>query len=758
MRVIKRNGSVEAVDFNKITERIKKLSSEISESIDPIKIAQKVCNSLYDNVTTRELDELSSEIAIALCTEHPDYGVLAAHLCASNLHKSTVGRFSECMKLLHEKKLVGDDLVKIVESHQDEIEEMIDYGNDFLFDFFGLKTLMKSYLLKVDGIIQERPQDMWMRVSIGIHGNDMLHVRDTYTYMSQLYFTHATPTLFNAGTPYPQLSSCYLVELQEDSIGGIYSTLHDCAQISKWAGGIGLHIHKLRSTGADIRNIKGVCTGIIPSLRVFNATSRYVNQGGKRPGSIAIYLSVDHPDIFKLLDMRKNHGDEEERCRDLFSGIWISDLFMERVEKNENWSLFCPSKIPTGLQDVYGDEYRKLYLRYEAEGLYSKQVSAQKLWIAICNAQIETGNPYLLYKDTVNAKSNQQNVGVIKSSNLCTEIVEYTSPDEIAVCNLASIALPKFVELPDTGEGWPKFNFEKLYQIVKTVTRNLNRVIDINFYPVDKARRSNMRHRPIGIGVQGLADVYMLFKYPFDSNEAIELNKQIFETIYYASMQQSMELARVEGPYETYTGSPVSQGVFQFDMWGVAQDNSRYDWDRLKHDVREHGVRNSLLLAPMPTASTSQILGNNECIEPYTSNIYTRRTLAGEFVVVNKHLIKDLLNLNLWNNELKNKIVFHNGSIQVIHEIPESLKRIYKTAWELKQKTLIDQAVDRGKYICQSQSLNLFISQPTIKTLSSMHFYAWKSGLKTGLYYLRTQPAAAPIQFTLAPSCESCSS
>lgn len=758
MRVIKRNGNVEAVDFNKITERIKKLSGEISESIDPIKVAQKVCNSLYDQVTTRELDELSSEIAIALCTEHPDYGVLAAHLCTSNLHKSTVGRFSTGVRLLRANKLVSDELSEITDTHREEIESIINYDNDYLLDYFGLKTLMKSYLLKVNGEIQERPQDMWMRVSIGIHGNDMDQVRDTYTHMSTLYFTHATPTLFNAGTPFPQLSSCYLVELQEDSISGIYSTLQDCAQISKWAGGIGLHIHKLRSTGSDIRNIKGVCTGIIPSLRVFNATSRYVNQGGKRPGSIAIYLSVDHPDIFKLLDMRKNHGDEEERCRDLFSGIWISDLFMERVEKDEQWSLFCPSKTPVGLQDVYGGEYRELYLRYEADGLYTRRVSAQKLWIAICNAQVETGNPYLLYKDAVNMKSNQQNVGVIKSSNLCTEIVEYTSPDEIAVCNLASIALPKFVDPAATADGLPKFNFEKLHQIVKTVTRNLNRVIDINFYPVDKARRSNMRHRPIGIGVQGLADVYMLFKYPFDSSEAHELNKNIFETIYHASMEQSMELARVEGPYETFAGSPVSRGVFQFDMWGVSQNNDRYDWDALKRNVREHGVRNSLLLAPMPTASTSQILGNNECIEPYTSNIYTRRTLAGEFVVVNKHLIKDLLALGLWNNELKNKIIFHNGSIQVIHEIPDALKRIYKTAWELKQRTLIDQAVDRGRYICQSQSLNLFISQPTIKTLSSMHFYAWKKGLKTGMYYLRTQPAAAPIQFTIAPSCESCSS
>ena len=755
MQVIKRDGRSQHVDFNKITDRIKKLSREISTTIDPIKVAQKVCNSLYDGVSTRELDELSSEIAVSLCTEHPDYGVLAAHLCANNLHKSISMSFLDVVQFLHARGIVSDELKRITETHYETISKMMDYDRDYLFDYFGLKTLMKSYLLKTDDVVRERPQDMWMRVSIGIHGEDMDRVRETYTHMSQLFFTHATPTLFNAGTPYPQLSSCYLVEMQDDSISGIFSTLEDCAQISKWAGGIGLHIHKLRATGSDIRNTKGGCTGIIPSLRVFNATSRYVNQGGKRPGSIAIYLSVDHPDIFKLLDMRKNHGDEEERCRDLFSGVWVSDLFMERVRDDKMWSMFCPSTLPEKLENVYGDEYRALYERYESqEGLTYRrqQVSAQKLWIAICNSQIETGNPYLLYKDAVNRKSNQQNVGVIKSSNLCTEIVEYTAPDEIAVCNLASLALPKFVTTNKT------FDHEHLHRVVKIVTRNLNRVIDVNFYPVDKARKSNMRHRPIGIGVQGLADVYMMHKVSFDSPEAAQLNHDIFETIYHAAMEQSMELAKEEGPYETFTGSPVSRGVFQFDMWETQSTfEKRYDWDALKFKVKVHGVRNSLLVAPMPTASTSQILGNNECIEPYTSNLYARRTLAGEFVVLNKHLVKDLLDLGKWTTDLKNKIIFHNGSIQNIPEIPQSMKDIYKTAWEIKQRHLIDQATERGRYVCQSQSLNLFMAKPSVKALSSMHFYAWAQGLKTGIYYLRTQPAANPVQFTLNP-CESCSS
>ena len=752
MRVIKRDGRSQEVDFNKITHRITKISSEISNNIDPIKVAQKVCNSLYDNVTTKELDELSAEIAVSLSTIHPDYGTLAAHLCTSNLHKSTCGEFVQCVKKLRMNGLVGDVLCNIASEYELDINKVIDYERDYLFDYFGIKTLMKSYLLKVNDEIIERPQDMWMRVAIGIHGRDIQRVFETYEYMSRKYFTHATPTLFNAGTDHPQLSSCYLMEVEDDSISGIYNSLHDCAQISKWAGGIGIHIHKLRATGSNIRNLKGVCTGIVPSLRVFNATSRYVNQGGKRPGSIAVYLAVDHPDIFKLIDLRKNHGDEEERCRDLFYGVWVSDLFMERVKANDKWSLFCPSKIPESLQDVCGEDYKDRYLQYEREGLYVKQVDAQKLWFAICNAQIETGTPYILYKDSVNAKSNQMNVGVIKSSNLCTEIVEYTSPDEIAVCNLASIALPMFVKDNDT------FDFEMLHKIAKIVTINLNKVIDVNFYPVDKAKRSNMRHRPIGIGVQGLADVYMMLRMPFDSSEATKLNKDIFETIYHAALEQSMENAITDGPYETFRGSPASFGKLQFDLWNQPMQNTRYDWNKLKQNIMKHGLRNSLLLAPMPTASTSQILGNNECIEPYTSNIYLRRTLAGEFVVVNKHLIKDLIRLGIWNNHLKDKIIYHNGSVQNINEIPNDIKNLYKTAWELKQKVIIDQAADRGQYICQSQSMNLFVSRPTIKLLSSMHFYSWSKGLKTGIYYLRTQPAAQPIQFSISPTiCESCS-
>lgn len=757
MQVVKRDHRLEAVDFNKITRRITKLSKEISEngSIDPIKVAQKVCNSLYDKVTTKELDELSAEIAVSLSTDHPDYGILASRLCTNNLHKNTLGHFGAVVHRLREHGLVSQRLVDVYEQHSDTILSAIDYERDYLFDFFGLKTLMKSYLLKVSNETVERPQDMLMRVAIGIHGDDMERVLETYEYTSKKYFTHATPTLFNAGTDFPQLSSCYLMEMEDDSISGIYNTLGECAQISKWAGGIGLHIHKLRATGSDIRNAKGVCTGIVPSLRVFNATSRYVNQGGKRPGSIAIYLAVDHPDIFKLLDLRKNHGDEEERCRDLFYGIWVSDLFMERVRNNEKWSLFCPSKIPDSLQELYGDEYKQRYIEYESKGLYTRQVDAQTLWYSICNAQIETGTPYILYKDAINQKSNQKNVGVIKSSNLCTEIMEYTSPDEIAVCNLASIALPMFVRKDRT------FDFEALHQIVKCVTLNLNRVIDVNFYPVEKARRSNLRHRPIGIGVQGLADVYMMMGFPFDSPEALHMNELIFETMYHGALERLMELASQEGgPYETFYGSPASQGILQFDMWGAKVSNLRYDWDTLKTSIQTYGLRNSLLMAPMPTASTSQILGNNECFEPYTSNIYLRRTLAGEFVVINKHLVRDLLRIGIWNKTLKDKIVYHNGSVQNIQEIPQSIKNLYKTSWELKQKVLIDQAVGRGKFICQSQSMNLFVARPTIKLLSSMHFYSWEQGLKTGIYYLRTQPAASPVQVTIDPSliCETCSS
>lgn len=754
MQVIKRNGDKESVSFDKITNRIQKLSSVISSTIDPIKIAQKVCNSLYDNVTTTELDELSSEIAISLITENPDYGRLATHICVSNLHKNTNPSFMETITVLHDSKKITKELYSVVCEHKELLESTIQYDRDYVFDYFGLKTLQRSYLTKVNKTIVERPQHMWMRVSLGIHGSDVDSVIETYNCMSKKWFTHATPTLFNAGTPHPQLSSCFLMELEDDSITGIYNTLQECAQISKFAGGIGLHIHKLRATGSDIRNVKNACTGIVPSLRVFNATSRYVNQSGHRPGSIAIYLTVDHADIYKLLDLKKNHGDEDERCRDLFYGIWVPDLFMERVKNDGVWSLFCPKAIDYQLENVYGDEYNRLYTQFEQNRMYVKQVKAQHLWFAICNSQIETGTPYILYKDAVNRKSNQQNVGVIKSSNLCTEIVEYTSPDEIAVCNLASIALPSFVNEDKS------FNHEMLHYVTKVITRNLNKVIDINFYPVDKARVSNMRHRPIGIGVQGLADTYMMMRYPFDSKEASTLNMDIFETIYHASMESSMELAKENGAYETCTGSPVSNGIFQFDLWDQHEykcGSKRYDWELLKTNVIKYGVRNSLLIAPMPTASTSQILGNNECFEPYTSNIYLRRTLAGEFVVLNKHLVKDLLEAGLWNEDMKNKIIANHGSVQPIQNIPDEIKRLYKTAWELKQKVLIDQAADRGIYVCQSQSLNLFVPRPDLRTLSSMHFYAWNKGLKTGMYYLRTMPASQPIPVSLRPDCESCS-
>jgi ribonucleoside-diphosphate reductase alpha chain len=754
MQVTKRNGEKEIVSFDKITQRIRLLADKISPEIDPIRVAQKVCNSLYDNVTTSELDELSAEISISLCTENTAYGTLAAHLCVNNLHKTTSESFVDTITKLYKAKKVTQQVYEVACEHKDVLHDAIDYDKDYLFDYFGIKTLQKSYLLKIGKTIVERPQSMWMRVSLGIHGKDIQSAIETYKHMSNMCFTHATPTLFNAGTDHPQMSSCFLMELEDDSINGIYKSLQECAQISKYAGGIGMHIHKLRATGSDIRNVKNACTGIVPSLRVFNATSRYVNQSGHRPGSIAIYLSVDHADIYKFLDLKKNHGDEEERCRDLFYGAWIPDLFMRRVKEDGMWSLFCPNKVGYKLENVYGEEYEALYEQLERDQKYVRQVKAQHLWFAICNSQIETGTPYIVYKDAVNRKSNQQNVGIIKSSNLCTEIVEYTSPDEIAVCNLASISLPSFI----TEDL--QYDHNKLHDVVKVITTNLNRIIDVNFYPVEKARVSNMRHRPIGIGVQGLADVYMRMRLPFDSKEAAKLNMDIFETIYHASMERSMELAIKEGVYNTFEGSPVSQGTFQFDMWGEHEykcGSGRYDWDALKEKVKKHGVRNSLLVAPMPTASTSQILGNNECIEPYTSNIYLRRTLAGEFVVVNKHLIKDLTLSGLWNESLKNQIISHNGSIQNIDIIPHDLKQLYKTAWEIKQRNLIDQAADRGMYVCQSQSLNLFVARPDLRTLSSMHFHGWSRGLKTGMYYLRTTPASEPVKVSLRPECESCS-
>lgn len=753
MYVIKRDGRKETVKFDKVTARIEKLAYSLSEHVDTFAVAQKVIEGIYDGVTSSQLDSLAAEIAASMTTRHPDYAILAARIAVSNLHKNTKKSFSETMKDLYEyidpktlKKapLLAEDVFNLIWSNRDLLDSTIIYDRDFGYDYFGFKTLEKSYLLKLSGKIAERPQHMLMRVSIGIHKNDIESAIETYNYMSERWFTHATPTLFNAGTPKPQLSSCFLLQMEEDSIDGIYNTLKNCAKISQSAGGIGLSIHNIRATGSYIRGTNGTSNGIVPMLRVFNDTARYVDQGGgKRKGSFAIYLEPWHADIFDFLELKKNHGKEEIRARDLFYAMWISDLFMERVEADGEWSLFCPSEAP-GLADCYGDKFRELYARYEEEGRARKTVKAQELWFAILESQIETGTPYMLYKDACNEKSNQKNLGTIKSSNLCTEIVEYTAKDEIAVCNLASIALPRFVI-----NG--KFDHQKLFDITYVITKNLNKVIDINYYPVIEARNSNMRHRPIGIGVQGLADAFILMRMPFDSEGARELNKEIHETIYYASMTASKDLAKKDGAYETYEGSPVSQGIFQYDMWNVTPTD-RWEWDVLKEEVKKYGVRNSLLLAPMPTASTSQILGNNECFEPYTSNIYSRRVLSGEFPIVNKHLLKDLVKLNLWNENMKNKIIGANGSVQDIAEIPADLKEIYKTVWEIKQRTIIDMAADRGAYICQSQSLNLFIQDANFAKLTSMHFYAWKKGLKTGMYYLRTKSAADAIKFTVEQS------
>ncbi len=753
MYVIKRDGRKETVKFDKVTARIEKLAYSLSEHVDTFAVAQKVIEGIYDGVTSSQLDSLAAEIAASMTTRHPDYAILAARIAVSNLHKNTKKSFSETMKDLYEyidpktlKKapLLAEDVFNLIWSNRDLLDSTIIYDRDFGYDYFGFKTLEKSYLLKLSGKIAERPQHMLMRVSIGIHKNDIESAIETYNFMSERWFTHATPTLFNAGTPKPQLSSCFLLQMEEDSIDGIYNTLKNCAKISQSAGGIGLSIHNIRATGSYIRGTNGTSNGIVPMLRVFNDTARYVDQGGgKRKGSFAIYLEPWHADIFDFLELKKNHGKEEIRARDLFYAMWISDLFMERVEADGEWSLFCPSEAP-GLADCYGDKFRELYARYEEEGRARKTVKAQELWFAILESQIETGTPYMLYKDACNEKSNQKNLGTIKSSNLCTEIVEYTAKDEIAVCNLASIALPRFVI-----NG--KFDHQKLFDITYVITKNLNKVIDINYYPVIEARNSNMRHRPIGIGVQGLADAFILMRMPFDSEGARELNKEIHETIYYASMTASKDLAKKDGAYETYEGSPVSQGIFQYDMWNVTPTD-RWEWDVLKEEVKKYGVRNSLLLAPMPTASTSQILGNNECFEPYTSNIYSRRVLSGEFPIVNKHLLKDLVKLNLWNENMKNKIIGANGSVQDIDEIPADLKEIYKTVWEIKQRTIIDMAADRGAYICQSQSLNLFIQDANFAKLTSMHFYAWKKGLKTGMYYLRTKSAADAIKFTVEQS------
>jgi ribonucleoside-diphosphate reductase alpha chain len=752
MFVLKRNGKRESVKFDKVTARIEKLSYSLSSLIDPIDVAKKVVQGIYDGVPTTELDNLAAETAASLTTKHPDYALLASRIAISNLHKNTMKSFSETMEKLYNytdigsgkrTPLLAEDVYEIIQTNAELLDSTIIYDRDFAFDYFGFKTLEKAYLLRIDGKVAERPQHMYMRVAIGIHKNDIENVIKTYNLMSERWFTHATPTLFNAGSPKPQMSSCFLLTMKDDSIEGIYDTLKQTAKISQSAGGIGLAIHNIRATGSYIGGTNGTSNGIVPMLRVFNDTARYVDQGGgKRKGAFAIYLEPWHADVFAFLDLRKNHGKEEMRARDLFYALWICDLFMKRVEDNGEWSLFCPNEAP-GLSECWGEEFETLYTKYEAEGKARRTIKAQDLWFAIMESQIETGTPYMLYKDAANRKSNQQNLGTIKSSNLCTEIMEFTSPDEVAVCNLASIALPRFVD-----EKTGTFDHQRLFDVTYIITKNLNKVIDRNYYPIPEARNSNMRHRPIGLGVQGLADAFILMRYPFESEEAKKLNTEIFETIYYASMTASKDLAIIDGAYESYPGSPLSKGIMQFDMWGVTP-SPRWEWNILKEEVAKYGVRNSLLLAPMPTASTSQILGNNECFEPYTSNIYSRRVLSGEFAVVNKHLLRDLVKLGMWNDALKNKIIGANGSVQNIPEIPQNIKDIYKTVWEIKQRTIIDMAADRGAYICQSQSLNLFIQDANFAKLSSAHFYAWKKGLKTGMYYLRTKAAADAIKFTV---------
>ena len=751
MFVIKRNGKKEAVHFDKITARIHKLiyGLSISEK-DVIEIAKKVIQGIYDNVTTTELDNLAAETAAAQTTIHPDFSVLAARIAVSNLHKNTLKSFSKTAQLLYEytdpitqthAPLISEEIYKIIRKNADELDSSVIYDRDYNFDYFGFKTLERSYLIRTNGKVTERPQHLFMRVALGIHKEDIQAAIETYNLMSEKWFIHATPTLFNAGTPKPQMSSCFLLSMTEDSIAGIFDTLKRCALISQSAGGIGVSIHNIRSTGSYIKGTGGISNGIIPMLRVFNDTARYVDQGGgKRKGAIAVYIEPWHSDIFDFIDIRKNHGKEEMRARDLFPALWIPDLFMQRVEADQMWSLFDPNEAQ-GLYEVYGEKFNELYTTYENEGKFRKQIKARELWTAILEAQIETGTPYMCYKDAVNEKSNQKNIGTIRSSNLCTEIMEYTNADEVAVCNLASLALPRYV----SSGG---FDFQKLYEVTKIVTRNLNKIIDGNYYPIPETKTSNDRHRPIGLGVQGLADVFLLLRLPFESPEARRLNKDIFETIYFASMEASMDLAKEQGAYSSFAGSPLSEGKFQFDLWQVVPSD-RWDWEKLRQEVMTYGVRNSLLLAPMPTASTSQILGNNECFEPYTSNIYNRRVLSGEFVVVNKFLLKDLIELGLWNPTMKNKLIAENGSVQNIPEIPTELKELYKTVWEIKQKTIIDMAAERGAFICQSQSLNLFMAEPNLAKLTSMHFHAWKSGLKTGMYYLRTKAAVDAIKFTV---------
>ncbi|NVK64140.1 MAG: ribonucleoside-diphosphate reductase subunit alpha [Flavobacteriales bacterium] len=751
MYVVKRDGRKEAVKFDKITARIAKMCYGLDPLVSPEAVAMKVIEGLFDGVTTTQLDNLAAEVAAAKTIDHPDYALLASRIAVSNLHKETKKTWSDVVEDMYNyidpktgenASLIAEDVYQVIQDNKDKLDSSIIYDRDFRYDYFGFKTLTRSYLMKLEGKIVERPQHMLMRVSVGIHKTDIDAAIKTYNLMSEGWFTHATPTLFNSGTPKPQMSSCFLLTMKEDSIGGIYDTLKSCAQISQSAGGIGISIHDIRAKGSYIKGTNGESNGIVPMLRVFNDTARYVDQGGgKRKGSFAVYIEPWHADVFDFLDLKKNHGKEEQRARDLFYALWIPDLFMKRVKENGNWTLMCPHECP-GLSDTHSAEFEALYLKYEAEGKGRKTIKAQDLWFKILESQIETGTPYMLYKDAANAKSNQQNLGTIKSSNLCTEIMEYTAPDETAVCNLASLALPKYVNEDKT------FDHQRLFEVTYQATFNLNKIIDGNFYPVEEARNSNLRHRPIGLGVQGLADTFIMMGFPFESEEARALNREIFETIYYASMTASKDISKVEGPYETFEGSPVSRGEFQFDMWGVTPTD-RWEWDVLKEEVKEHGVRNSLLLAPMPTASTAQILGNNECFEPYTSNVYTRRVLSGEFIVVNKHLLKDLVREGLWTKEMRTKIMAANGSVQNINEVPQHLKDLYKTAWEISQKAIIDQAADRGAYICQSQSLNIFMENANFGKLTSMHFYGWEKGLKTGMYYLRTKAATDAIKFTI---------
>jgi len=751
MYVVKREGKKEPVKFDKITARIIKMCYGLDPLVSPEAVAMKVIEGIYDGVSTSDLDNLAAEVAAAKTIDHPDYALLASRIAVSNLHKETKKTFSDVMQDLYNyidpktgenAALLSKEVHDIIMDNKNLLDSSIIYDRDFRYDYFGFKTLTRSYLMKLNGNIAERPQQMLMRVSVGIHKNDVESAIRTYNLMSEGWFTHATPTLFNSGTPKPQMSSCFLLTMKEDSIDGIYDTLKSCAQISQSAGGIGLSLHDIRATGSYIKGTNGTSNGIVPMLRVFNDTARYVDQGGgKRKGSFAMYLEPWHADVFDFLDLKKNHGKEEQRARDLFYALWIPDLFMKRVKENGDWTLMCPHECP-GLSDTHSKEFEKLYTKYEKEGKGRKTIKAQDLWFKILESQIETGTPYMLYKDAANAKSNQQNLGVIKSSNLCTEIIEYTAPDEVAVCNLASLALPKYVN--DDGT----FNFEKLFEVTYQATINLNRIIDENFYPVEEAKNSNLRHRPIGLGVQGLADTFIMMRLPFESEEAKALNREVFETIYFASMTASKDLAKEDGAYGSYAGSPVSKGIFQFDMWNV-KPTQRWEWDLLKDEVKKYGVRNSLLLAPMPTASTAQILGNNECFEPYTSNIYTRRVLSGEFIIVNKHLLKDLVKEGLWDKTMRQKIMAANGSVQNIENVPENLKQLYKTAWEISQKSIIEQAADRGAYICQSQSLNIFMENANFGKLTSMHFYGWEKGLKTGMYYLRTKAATDAIKFTV---------